>query len=83
MSTYAVVEETTWAADAAMPHGRQATVTFLEVGTGRPVQVVLDEDQVDELVRQLTAGTECPECLYSYDDPDEGCDACASKKVTP
>lgn len=26
---------------------------------------------------------ECPECLYLYDDPDEGCDACVDKKVTP
>lgn len=25
---------------------------------------------------------ECPECLYSYSDPDEGCDACRDKKVT-
>lgn len=29
----------------------------------------------------LSPEVECPECLYLYTDPDEGCDACVDRKV--
>lgn len=36
-------------------------------------------DAVDEMMPQVS----CPECGYYFDDQEEGCDACVSRKTVP
>lgn len=53
--TYAVVAGVSESSHPAMPFGDQTTITFLGVGTGEPIEITLDEDQIQHLVNLLTA----------------------------